>query len=442
MPGEREGTARGGLWTRAGSLAAQAPARRNRYVDFLRAVSITVVVLGHWLMAAPYYAEGALQIGDLLRVVPWTRWLTWAFQVMPVFFMVGGYANAASWSSARRSGRTYAEWVAVRLRRLVAPLVLLLLFWTLLAAAGNQAGVQPVNIRVGSQAALIPVWFLSVYLLVVVAVPVTHRAWRRFGLASFWGLALGAVVVDLVGFTVFPLLRWVNYGFIWLAMHQLGYHWQAGGFATPARSLPWAALGLAVLAALVAVAGYPVSMVGVPGEEVSNSQPPTLALLALGLFHAGLLLGLQGPMRRWLERSGPWTFTVLVNGYIMTLYLWHLTAMVLVIGAANLLGGAGLGLFPGSGPWWATRPLWDLLLGLVLWPFLAVFARFEQGARGSAAAPLAPWRAVAGSILLCYGLASLARGGIGGDGPLGLRLWVVILALAGAALVLARRRPA
>lgn len=35
-----------------------------------------------------------------------------------------------------------------------------------------------------------------------------------------------------------------------------------------------------------------------------------------------------------------------------------------------------------------------------------------------------------------------ARGGIGGDGPLGLRLWVVILALAGAALVLARRRSA
>jgi hypothetical protein len=290
MPGERERTARGGLWSRAGSLAAQAPARRNRYEDFLRAVSITVVVLGHWLMAAPYYAEGALQIGDLRRVVPWTRWLTWAFQVMPVFFMVGGYANAASWASARRSGRTYAEWVAVRLRRLVAPLVLLLLFWTLLAAAGHQAGVQPVNIRLGSQAALIPVWFLSVYVLVVVAVPVSHRVWRRFGLASF-------------------------------------------------------------------------------------------RVLALGLFHAGLLLGLQGPMRRWLERSGPWTFTVLLNGYIMTLYLWHLTAMVLVIGAANLLGGAGLGWFPGNGPWWATRPLWDLFLGLVLWPFLAVFARFELGAR-------------------------------------------------------------
>lgn len=34
-------------------LAELTPDHRNRYVDLLRAVSILVVVFGHWLMAAP-----------------------------------------------------------------------------------------------------------------------------------------------------------------------------------------------------------------------------------------------------------------------------------------------------------------------------------------------------------------------------------------------------
>ena len=64
---------------------------RNRWVDFLRAVSILAVVCGHWLMAGLYVDEaGTLQRGDLLSVSTWAHWLTWVFQVMPVFFLVGG----------------------------------------------------------------------------------------------------------------------------------------------------------------------------------------------------------------------------------------------------------------------------------------------------------------------------------------------------------------
>ena len=35
------------IWTQVKQLAAQTPEERNRYVDFLRAVSITVVIVGH-----------------------------------------------------------------------------------------------------------------------------------------------------------------------------------------------------------------------------------------------------------------------------------------------------------------------------------------------------------------------------------------------------------
>ena len=424
-------------WARAKELAARTPETRNRYVDFLRAASITVVVIGHWLIAAAYVDNGQLKLGDMLRVATWTQWLTWITQVMPLFFIVGGYSNGASWAAARRSGQGYGLWLATRLKRLIGPVVPLLIVWSVMAMIAHRFGVHPRMIKVGSQAALIPTWFLAVYIMVVITAPATHWAWRRFGMASFWGLALGAVIVDTVAFkTDFPAIRWVNYAFVWLGVHHLGYAWRDGKIVGPARALPWAACGLGVLIYLVTVASYPVSMITVPGEEVSNSRPPTLALLALGAFQAGLVLALEAPARRWLVRLRPWAATVLVNGTIMTLFLWHLTVMVLVIGLANLLGNIGLALQPGSWNWWASRPIWIAILAAFLSIFVAIFARFEQTSRRRAVASIPTWRTIAGALGVCTGLALLALNGIGAEGPLGIRMGTVTMALVGAALVL------
>ncbi len=106
------------IWSQAIEMAAVTPDERNRYVDFLRAVSILMVVTGHWLIVALYYQDGSLTPGDLLEIKPGTQWLTWLFQVMPIFFIVGGYANAVSLESARRRGVGYAGWLAARLHRL------------------------------------------------------------------------------------------------------------------------------------------------------------------------------------------------------------------------------------------------------------------------------------------------------------------------------------
>ena len=50
-------------WARAKELAARTPETRNRYADFLRAASITVVVIGHWLIAAARVENGQLKLG-------------------------------------------------------------------------------------------------------------------------------------------------------------------------------------------------------------------------------------------------------------------------------------------------------------------------------------------------------------------------------------------
>ena len=154
-------------------------------------------------------------------------------------------------------------------------------------AVALAAGVSAEMVRVGSQISLIPTWFLAVYILVCMVVPLTHSAWRRWRMRTFWILVGGALVMDLVFFRL-PSLRWLtwtNYLFVWLAVHQLGYAWR-DGLRGGLRSLAWGLLGLGILVALVVMGPYPVSLVGVPGQTVaggeavlSNTRPPKLPLL-------------------------------------------------------------------------------------------------------------------------------------------------------------------
>jgi hypothetical protein len=167
------------------------------------------------------------------------------------------------------------------------------------------------------------------------------------------------------------------------------------------------------------VAGpYHISMVGVPGVEFGNSGPPSAALLALGFTQIGLALAAERTMRRFLDRPWPWTMTVLVNSSIMTLYVWHMTVMVLAIALMLWLAPVLLSLTPGTTLWWLSRPVWIAVLGFATLPFLAGFRRFESGSRkkGSARASLA------GPVVATFGVGisfmSVAFKGISAAHPL------------------------
>ena len=432
------------MWAKAREMAEMAPPERNRWVDFLRALSILAVVFGHWLMAGLYLDEtGALQRGDLLDVSQWAHWLTWAFQVMPVFFLVGGYSNGVSWEATLRkqqdgSDGTYRGWLASRVQRLITPTFPLLLLWALLAVLLTQVGIDREQISMATQAALIPVWFLAVYLLVTACTPLVYRAWKRFGWLSFAWFIPVAALVDWLRFEHgVPYISFTNFLWVFLGIHQLGFAWRDGRFAKPLFAWGWFAIGLGVLIAITVYGFYPVSMVSAP-DGFSNSLPPTLALFALGVVQVGLVLALEPAGKRMLDNLSIWTATVLMNGMIMTVYLWHLTAFVLVMTVVWLaLGGIGLELVPGTGEWWATRPLWLGIYILALLPFIAIFARHERSfgpIRGGRTVPKA--RVVAGVLLICIGLAATAGLTIASpEGVTGLRIWVVAAPFIGAALL-------
>ena len=426
------------MWNKAKSLAEQAPPERNRYVDFLRALSILAVVVGHWLVAAPYIgSDGEVVGGHLLGILPWTQWLTWGFQVMPIFFLVGGYSNGVSWSSTRAKNGHYSDWFASRIQRLINPVFPVLLAWGLFAFLATQAGMDRATVRMAVELALVPVWFLAVYLLVTALAPFTWRLWEKLGFTSVAVFVAAAVLVDVLTFARdVPYVNFLNFIFVWVGIHQFGYAWQQGRIGQ-GRTLALFLGGLAVLIGITVYGPYPIAMIGVPGAEITNSMPPTLALLALGVSQTGLVLALEPWGRKLLDNLTLWTATVLMNGMIMTVYLWHLTAYVLVMVAAWLGGGIGLRMAPGSTEWWWTRPVWFALYITVLLPLIALFARYERGMGATKRdTPVPHLRLVIGMIAICIGLAMTAAISIASpEGVTGVRLWVVALPFVGAALV-------
>lgn len=415
------------IWSMASDMAAKTPPERNRYVDFLRAVSILVVVVGHWLIATAWYVDGELTPGHLLKSHSQYQWLTWLFQVMPIFFIVGGYSNAVSLESAERKGQGYADWLVTRLHRLMSPLLVLVIAWACVAGVMTLMDVRPVVIEFTSQAALIPTWFLAIYITLVLLAPVAYKFWRRFGFLSFWIFAGLAALVDVLFFAAdirWP--GWTNYFWVWLGVHQLGFAWRDGRMGNAGKLLVYSALGFAVLYSLVHWGPYPQAMVGSPDEGLSNTLPPKIVLMALGVFQFGLLLALEGPMRRALSGARLWTATVLINSMIMTIYLWHITVMVIFGAVLYLSGGFGLGVEPGTSDWWATRPVWIAVLLVLLLPVALLLSPLERrGRKPGSPVPPAP-RQVTGAVMACLGIALLAMWGFGG-GPLP---WLDIAAFA------------
>jgi surface polysaccharide O-acyltransferase-like enzyme len=401
------------VWSQAAGIAAKTPASRNRLVDFLRAVSILAVISGHWLLAAPYVIDGEFVLGNMLETVDYAVWLSWGFQVMPVFFLVGGYANAVSWRAAQRDGRPFASWLDARLRRLILPVLPLIAVWLLLAWIARSIGIDADSVQAVSKIALIPIWFLAIYTLIVLLVPITHAAWQRFGFASFLFPAALAVADDAAFFAGYQYLGWFNYVFVWVAVHQLGYAWRDNRLPSPAIRFGCGCFGLGLLYGLTVLGPYPVAMISVPDNPISNTLPPKLPLMALGLAQAGFLLSFEAPLRRWLNRPVPWTTAVLLNGMIMTIYLWHSTALALVVSLSASLGNLGLQFTPGGTGWWLSRPAWLALYALALAAMLPLVARFERRPLPDVAE--SSWRQIAGAMLACAGLALLANFGLGGN---------------------------
>ncbi|HEX7132955.1 MAG TPA: acyltransferase [Iamia sp.] len=373
------------------------PAHRDRTVDAARALCIVVVVLWHWVFSITHVSGGgALTMPNPIDEIPAGWLVTWVLQVMPAFFVVGGFANLASWQrlereaqarAARadggggRAGEQRATWrtyAAGRMARLWKPLAAVVVVWGVGDTIARVVLDVPSVVSWGI-VVFVPLWFLAAYSAVLLLAPVTIRAHRRHPLGTLVALGAGIAAFDALRFTTGED-RWgyATTALVWVAAHQLGYLWRDGtvtGWTRRAQA-GLVAGAAATLAVLTTVGPYPASMVAVRGGGISNMFPTTAPIAVLAVLQLGLIALVRPAAERWLARRGPWRAVVAVNAVAMTVFAWHMTALVAVIGAAQ-----GLGLeLPAttSATWWLLRPVWLVLPGIVLAGLVGMFARLER----------------------------------------------------------------
>jgi surface polysaccharide O-acyltransferase-like enzyme len=358
-------------------LVAATPASRDRPVDALRAFSIGVVVIWHWVFSITHRADGELVMPNPIEQVPLAWLATWVLQVMPVFFLVGGFANLAAWD---RTEAAAGPFLRRRLARLLRPAGMFVVAWAaaealLLVTVPGYPGVVEYGLIVFT-----PLWYLAAYLGVVLLVPLTAAAHRRAALPAIVVLGAAVAAVDAVRFGLgLEVAGLINSMLVWVFVHQLGYLWRDGILDPPRRRWMLAAAGLAGLVVIAALDVYPRSMVATTEDELSHMFPTTAGIATLAVFQLGVVLLLRRALAAWLQRRRVWKAVVAINAVVMTVFLWHMTAL---LAALALVEAAGLPIYPAAtAEWWVQRPLWLLVPGVLLAVLVAVFARAETSRR-------------------------------------------------------------
>ncbi|MCW6010997.1 acyltransferase [Micromonospora sp. CPCC 205371] len=352
-------------------IEAATPPDRDRAVDALRALAVAGVVFGHWLVTALVVDSGTVHGASPLRHLPVFVPVSWVFQTLAVFFLVGGLVATRGYAR----GVPYGRWVATRTGRLFRPVAAVLVVWVLVAGVLLASGVDVQTVRTPLRLVLSPLWFLLVFAVLTAATPLVSKV--HFA----WPLAV-VVLVDAVrlGLDGPAWLGWANVAAGWLVPYTIGAAWARGRLRD--RTTLWALLagGALATAALVRWAGYPASMVGVPGDGFSNLDPPSLAVVTFGLAQCGAAGLLLGPLRRLMRRPAAWAAVALVNLSTMTIFLWHQTAMI-AVSALGLLTGRrlpGLHTVPDGPAWVVARFGWLPMFALALAVCGAAFHGYER----------------------------------------------------------------
>ncbi len=350
------------------------PGGRSAYVDFLRAFSLLVVVAWHWVFTIIIWREDGPHATNPIGFTRGLYFATWLLQVMPLFFYIGGYSNIKSWNRARERGDSIWHFVWLRVRSLAIPAIALLAVWII---AGIVLGAVFDLRWIGKAVLLVisPLWFMAVYLLLILLLPVFLWLHERFDSIVLVWLAGLALFVDIVRFRYdhepFGLINMV---LVWGFCFQLGFFYDRVVIATRRTdySLLWA--GLFGLAGLVGSGLYPGSMVGVPGER-SNMAPPSLCIVALVLFQAGVAEVLRPWMETRLTRVRWQRFNATINRFSMPLFLFHTTGMALSRAVSYAIAGGENEARKPTGWWWLARPVSFVLPLIFTLPVIYLFGR-------------------------------------------------------------------
>lgn len=366
--GERKGTPALRRRPRAATFGP-----RDAVVDLVRVACILVVVLGHLLMVGVGVdPSGRILLSRPIEQQPWFVSVTWAGQVMPLFFALGGFTAVTSWHRRRARGGTAADFVRSRTLRLAAPALPLFAAVTVAATVATVAGIDP-WLRDAIIAGIgVPLWFLAAYLLVQSLVPWLAELHDRAPWRTLTALAAAALAVDVARLvTDSREIGLLNLVFVGAFVQQLGF-WYADGWYGRRTRLQLAALA----AGAYALAWFGVAAGWHAPNMLTNLDPPTVSLMMLGVAQLCLLTLFHPALARLMASRPAQAAVSFVSARAMTLYLWHMPVIVAIAGLSLLVPDAAPD--PGGAVWWIGRPVVFAVVLLAVWLLSYPLGRFER----------------------------------------------------------------
>ena len=353
--------------------------KRDLTLDIARVFCVILVVVIHLLMVGVgLNAEGGIVINRPLEEAPWFNAATWIGQIMPLFFVVGGFASLTAWRSMQRRGGTAGDYVRNRVLRLAQPALPLFIFYVVVVGAARLLGIDADLLESVVSGAGFPLWFLAAYTLCQAFVPLMAKLHAAAPRRTLLVLLALVVFFDAIRFlTGITELGLPNLAFVWLLVQQFGFWYADGWFA---RRNGWQLAGLAIGAyAALFVLVWSGQNAGLEHwyywTMLGNLNPATLPLVLLAVAQAAILRAMR-PQLAWLMNTHAARAVVfLVGTRLMTIYLWHLPIIIIVSGVTLLIPGAATE--PASSAWWWSRPILFVVVFAALFALSFLVARWE-----------------------------------------------------------------
>jgi hypothetical protein len=357
-----------------------APVEGAAYVSLVGVGALAGLVLAETALAFAPPASGPVS----------ALWpMTWALQLVPLFFFACGHSTLHAW----RAGGGYGRYLAGRLCWLIRPVFALVTAWLAVPLSLELFGAPPEVATAFGRLVAQPLWLLGLSLVVVAAVPLLHVLHRAAGIgaAAFWLVLV--LVLELLG--PGTLTDYAAGVALALLFAQLAHSYADGVLWRVPRPV---LLGVAVsaLGALVAATalGWVDPMLIAEPAGTPSFVPSAAGVLLLGLAQvAAVALPRVRRVGAAAERA-----VRIVRTAPMTVYLGYLCAALLVAGMVSAVAGPGV---PAA---WLTRPSTLLAIGLLAVPAVLGFLLFEWKSppEGGFADGLSRWDGVAAVLGVVY----------------------------------------
>jgi len=202
------------------------------------------------------------------------------------------------------------------------------------------------------------------------------------------------------------------------------------------------AMMLAVNLALMWLGPYELSLVGIETQQLKNMTPPSLLLAGHAIMMCAFTIAAVPAIAQWARRPRVWWLTAIGNSGAMTLYLWHIPALLFMHLVFDYLGYPRFDA--GAVGFIALSILQLIVMAVLVMTAFVALRPLENNPLplwdGGYVAATGPRSAAVGVLLCVAGAATLASVGWGLKGP-GLYCVAVMLASLVGARLLAGDRP-